>query len=86
VDLDDDSGCLVEICFADTVAGQWLASNAWQYGYILRYPNGATAITGYQYEPWHYRYVGTTVSTAMHNQGTGTLEEYFGLEAAPSYY
>lgn len=86
VDLDDDSGCLVEICFADTVAGQWLAANAWQYGFILRYPNGATAITGYQFEPWHYRYVGTDVSTAMHNQGIVTLEEYFGLEAAPSYY
>ncbi len=85
VDLDDGSGCALYNCFADTAAGQWLAANAWQYGFILRYPLGSEAITGYEFEPWHYRYVGTEVSTAMHNNSIATLEEFFGLEPAPTY-
>ena len=85
VDLDDGSGCALYNCFADTAAGQWLAANAWQYGFVLRYPLGSEAITGYEFEPWHYRYVGIEVSTAMHNNGITTLEEYFGLEPAPTY-
>ena len=85
VDLDDGNGCLVSLCFADTPGGIWLAAHAWQYGFVLRYPLGSEAITGYEFEPWHYRYVGTEVSTAMHNEGIATLEEFFGLEAAPTY-
>lgn len=85
VDLDDNSGCALYNCFADTAAGQWLAANAWQYGFVLRYPLGSEAITGYEFEPWHYRYVGTEVATAMHNNGIATLEEFFGLEPAPTY-
>jgi D-alanyl-D-alanine carboxypeptidase len=85
VDLDDGNGCLVSLCFADTPGGIWLAAHAWQYGFVLRYPLGSEAITGYEFEPWHYRYVGTEVSTAMHNKGIATLEEFFGLEPAPTY-
>ncbi len=85
VDFDDGQGCALYNCFADTAAGQWLAANAWQYGFILRYQLGSEHITGYEFEPWHYRYVGTEVSTAMHNNGIATLEEFFGLEPAPTY-
>ena len=86
VDLNDGGPCQVDVCFADTAAGQWLAANSWQYGFIVRYPNGYDSITGYQYEPWHFRYVGTRVSTAMHNLNIPTLEQFFNLEPAPSYY
>ena len=41
-----------------TKAGAWLKANAWKYGFIMSYPKGKTAVTCYQYEPWHYRYVG----------------------------
>ena len=85
VDLDDGNGCLVSVCFADNPGGIWLATHAWEYGFVLRYPLGSEAITGYEFEPWHYRYVGTEVSTAMHNKGIATLEEFFGLEPAPTY-
>lgn len=85
VDLDDGNGCLVDVCFADLPAGQWLAAHSWEYGFILRYPNGAEPITGYQFEPWHFRYVGIEVARAMHNSGVATLEEFFGLPAAPGY-
>jgi D-alanyl-D-alanine carboxypeptidase len=77
--------CALDQCFADTDQGQWLAANAYKWGFILRYPNGLTNITGYEFEPWHYRYVGVALATEMHNTGIQTLEEFFGLPAAPDY-
>ena len=60
----------------------WLAKNAYKYGYILRYPEGKTDITGYIYEPWHYRYVGVELATELYNDGDWiTLEEYFGIDS-----
>lgn len=56
---------------------RWLAANAHRYGFILRYPDGRTAVTGNGYEPWHYRYVGVDAAAAMHVSGQ-TLEEYSG--------
>jgi D-alanyl-D-alanine carboxypeptidase len=80
------SGCSLEgPCFGDTTAGQWLAANAYRFGYLLRYPADKTAVTGYEYEPWHFRYIGVDLATEMHNQGATTLEEFFGLPAAPDY-
>ncbi|MBQ6067471.1 MAG: M15 family metallopeptidase [Clostridia bacterium] len=52
----------------------WLAENAWRYGFILRYPQGAEDVTGIDYEPWHYRYVGDA-AWEIYEQGC-TLEEY----------
>ncbi|MCR4690267.1 MAG: M15 family metallopeptidase [Lachnospiraceae bacterium] len=54
---------------------EWLAQNAWQYGFILRYPQGKENVTGIDYEPWHYRYVGKDVAEQIHEEGL-TLEEY----------
>lgn len=85
-DIGDISGeCAVQTCFADMQAGQWLAAHAWEYGFILRYPDGYIDTTGYEFEPWHYRFVGTDLSAEMHNTGTATLEDFFGLEPAPRY-
>ena len=78
-------GCSIQVCFATTKAGKWLAANSWQYGWILRYPNGRTATTGYQFEPWHFRYVGIELSTEMHTTGIAVLEDFFKLPAAPTY-
>ncbi|HUX12705.1 MAG TPA: M15 family metallopeptidase [Spirochaetia bacterium] len=44
--------------FADTAAGRWLESHAWEYGFTMSYPNGYENLTGYIYEPWHFRYIG----------------------------
>ena len=77
--------CALQACFGDTPQGIWLANNAYKYGFILRYPNGLTSITGYEYEPWHYRYTGVLLATEMHNTGVATLEEFFSLPAAPTY-
>lgn len=62
--------------FGNTAAGEWVEENADEYGFIIRYPEGKENITGYSYEPWHLRYVGTNIaSQVMNNQIT--LEEYF---------
>lgn len=84
--LDTVSGCSTDgRCFADTAAGQWLAANAYRFGWVLRYPDGKTDVTGYEFEPWHYRWVGVPLATEMHTTGIATLEEFFGLPAAPTY-
>ena len=66
--------CYLSECFIGTADGQWLAENAYKYGFHLRYPKGKEAITGYNFEPWHYRYVGIGLATALHQSGL-TLDE-----------
>jgi len=68
-----------------STAGNWLSRNCYKYGFIVRYPYGKTKITGYTYEPWHFRFVGVEVATAMYKQKISTLEEYYSLPAAPGY-
>lgn len=55
----------------------WLRQHCWEYGFIIRYPEGKTHITGIMYEPWHFRYVGVEVSMDMKDSGL-CLEEYLG--------
>ncbi|MDR0813308.1 MAG: M15 family metallopeptidase [Oscillospiraceae bacterium] len=64
--------------FEKTPQYEWLLQNAYRYGFILRYPKEYTNITGYSYEPWHWRYVGIHAATKMHSEGVATLEEYYG--------
>lgn len=61
--------------FANHLAAKWLAENAHKYGFILRYPAEAENLTGYDYEPWHFRYVGVDVATKIFERSL-TLEEY----------
>ena len=72
-------GCGIEDCFGETAEGKWLASNAYSYGFIIRYQAGKESITGYRAEPWHIRYVGTELSVEMNNTGIQTLEEFFNI-------
>lgn len=53
----------------------WMMENAHKYGFILRYPKGKEHITGFKYEPWHYRYIGKDAATIIYNEKI-TLEEY----------
>ncbi|MBQ7048534.1 MAG: M15 family metallopeptidase [Clostridia bacterium] len=61
--------------FGATEAAKWLKENAHRFGFILRYPEGKTDITGYMWEPWHFRFVGRYHATEIYNSGL-TLEEY----------
>jgi D-alanyl-D-alanine carboxypeptidase len=78
-------GCQIRVCFGQTKAGLWLKANAYKYGFITRYPKYATFYTGYQYEPWHLRYIGVDLATQLHEAKVITLEKFFLLPAAPNY-
>ena len=69
---------LCSIKLGEMPAGIWLKENASKYGFIIRYPEYKEAITGYQYEPWHIRYVGVEVATEIMEKNI-TLEEYLGI-------
>lgn len=80
-----DQGCALEPCWGALPEAQWVAANAYRFGFIVRYPDGKTPITGYEYEPYHLRFVGIELATEMHTTGVTTLEEFFGLPPAPTY-
>jgi D-alanyl-D-alanine carboxypeptidase len=80
-----DKTCEVEQCWATTPEGKWLAANAYKYGFIIRYTSDKVSTTGYEYEPWHVRYVGTALSTELHRQNIETLEEFFGVTGGATY-
>ena len=63
--------------FAEYPEGQWLDEHCQDYGFILRYPKGKEDITGYGYEPWHFRYVGKDIAKEIMSKGI-TFEEYLG--------
>lgn len=77
--------CEIEQCFGALPEGKWVAANAYKYGFVIRYPDGKEATTGYIYEPWHLRYVGKSLAKELHRQNNPTLEEFFGLGPAPDY-
>jgi D-alanyl-D-alanine carboxypeptidase len=66
----------LEQSFGETTEGKWLAEHAPEYGFVIRYPEGAEDKTGYIYEPWHIRYVGTDVAPDLAKSEL-TVEEYF---------
>jgi D-alanyl-D-alanine carboxypeptidase len=86
IDIGAASGhCSLDPCFGGTPEGQWVAANAWRFGFLLRYTADKVPVTGYAFEPWHFRYIGVDLATEMHSTGITTLEEFFGLPAAPGY-
>lgn len=85
-DIEPASGkCDVEPCFANTPEGQWLATNAYKFGFIVRYTAGNESVTGYEPEAWHVRYVGAELSTYLHAHSIATLEQFFGISGGAQY-
>ena len=73
----------IDDSFAATAEGKWVNDHAYLYGFIIRYPKGKEAITGYQYESWHLRYVGKDLAGKLYHDGNWeTLEEYYGISSA----
>lgn len=77
------AGMYYSSTMGDTKEGKWMAENSYKYGFILRYPKGKSHITGYQYEPWHFRYLGKDMAEKVYHSGL-TLDEYLGA-VAPNY-
>lgn len=73
--VDIYNGDLPYTSFEETEEFEWMQENAYKYGFILRFPEDKTDITGYEYESWHYRYVGKEVAKYIHDNNS-TLEEY----------
>ncbi|WP_434748210.1 D-alanyl-D-alanine carboxypeptidase family protein [Paenibacillus amylolyticus] len=69
-------GNVLEEVFGKSKEGKWLDEHAAEYGFIIRYPKGQESKTGYVYEPWHIRYVGTDIAPDVVKSGL-TLEDYF---------
>lgn len=78
VDIVDEEYTELDEKQGDTATQQWLMENCWQYGFILRYPEGKREITGVEYQPWHYRYVGLSAAEQIHELSI-TLEEYVDM-------
>ncbi|MBU5315624.1 M15 family metallopeptidase [Clostridium bornimense] len=72
-------GCKLEDTFDTTDEGKWLKDNAHKFGFILRYPKDKEEITGYLYEPWHFRYVGVELAGVLYEKNL-TLEEYYEVK------
>ncbi len=68
--------CQLKPCFEQTSEAMWLLDNAYRFGFHLRYPKGMQEITGYQFEPWHYRYLGVDLATELYETSL-TMEEFF---------
>lgn len=64
--------------FEKSIEFNWMINNSYKYGFILRYPKGKENITGFKYEPWHYRYIGKEIAEYIYNKKI-TLEEYFNF-------
>ena len=75
VDVVSDNYTMLDEGFENTAAFRWLEKNMSNFGFILRYPKGKEDITGYNYEPWHLRYVGKYLAEDIETAGV-TLEEY----------
>lgn len=80
-----DGGCGAIEQFGGTAQSDWVAANAHRFGFIIRYPDGYTDTTGYEYEPWHLRYIGPELAALYADGGYRTLEDFFGMPPAPAY-
>ena len=78
VDLSDATYDKLNEQQENTPVQKWLMEHCWEYGFILRFPNGKTDVTGIIYEPWHYRYVGVELAMELKDSGL-CLEEYFDM-------
>jgi len=73
-----NTDCELETSFSNTNTGRWVKDNAYKYGFIIRYLEGKENETGYTYEPWHLRYVGTDLAKELHSSNR-TMEDYFNV-------
>ena len=76
LDITSDTYQPLQQGFAETVEGQWLEEHSCEYGFIVRYPSGKEYITGIEYEPWHFRYVGREAAMIMKEENL-CLEEFW---------
>jgi D-alanyl-D-alanine carboxypeptidase len=77
--------CDLTACFTQTPEAVWVAAHSWEYGFVVRYTPDNTAVTGYEPEAWHLRYVGRDLAAWMHTNGVASLEQALGVTGGPEY-
>ena len=77
--------CHLDKCLGDTADSKWIAANAYVYGFIVRYTQNKEGVTGYDYEPWHLRYVGVDLAKELRGKNIETLEEFFDVSGGKNY-
>ncbi|TFH57511.1 hypothetical protein EXY26_11220 [Glutamicibacter arilaitensis] len=83
IDVGNANGaCGLQACFANTPVGKWVGKNSHKYGFIMRYGKGQESVTGYSYEPWHFRYLGTSLAKSYKSSGAKSLEAYYGVSGS----
>ncbi|KGM12029.1 M15 family metallopeptidase [Cellulomonas bogoriensis] len=87
LDIDSAStpSCNLQTCFATTPEGRWLADNATDHGFLVRYTPENSDVVGFAAEPWHLRWVGHELTAWMVDEGHTTLEEVFDVPGGPDY-
>ncbi len=85
IDVTDEGATDVDQAWGASPTGQWVATNAHKYGFLISYPSGASDLTCYDYEPWHLRYVGRETAAAVVASGL-TLRQYLFVNAPPAGY
>ncbi|MBO3094472.1 M15 family metallopeptidase [Cellulomonas dongxiuzhuiae] len=85
IDSGSDPSCNLQTCFTRTPEGAWLAEHAWEHGFVVRYTEQNTGVTGYAPEGWHLRWVGRELTAHLHQNGIGSLEEAFGVSGGAEY-
>ena len=78
---DPSNGWELVESFAVSPSGRWLAANASRFGFAMSYPPGGEPITGYIYEPWHFRYIGVPAAAEWKASGKALIEYLVGLKA-----
>lgn len=84
-DVGTGTSCDLQPCFAQTQQAQWLAEHCTEYGFVLRFPWQQQDVTGYWFESWHFRYIGTDQAAEYKKVGASSLESFWGLENATDY-
>jgi len=72
-----EAGLAVDLAFAADADAAWIAANAWRFGFVMSYPQHKQKVTGFRYEPWHFRFVGSATAAQLHDRGNPPLEELF---------
>jgi hypothetical protein len=74
-----EAGLAVDLGFTPDAGVDWTTANAWRYGFVLSYPQHEQKTTGFRFEPWHFRFVGSATAAYLHNRVGLTLEEMFRM-------
>ncbi|MEX3610254.1 M15 family metallopeptidase [Rothia sp. LK2588] len=85
LDVGTGAGCDLQVCFRETDAAQWLAEHCTRFGFVLRYPWQQHETTGYWFESWHFRFIGTDQADAYRKAKARSLEDFWGYPTAATY-